>query len=64
MSPRCAECGEPLVSTLERSRKVCAVCYLFHRTRAEQRPPDRPEDCPWYRPPRGPDEGGGEQAGS
>jgi len=53
MSPRCAECGEPLVSTLERLRKVCAVCYLFHRTRAEHRPPDRPEDRPWYRPPRG-----------
>ena len=40
----------PFVSLLERSRRLCAMCYLLNRTRAEQRPPIGDEERPWYRP--------------
>ena len=41
---RCTECGEPLVSILERSRKVCAACHVLGRSRTGQPPADRPDD--------------------
>jgi hypothetical protein len=45
---QCAECGGPLVSLRERTRKFCAVCYLLNRTRADQRSPIGPEDRPGF----------------
>ena len=37
---RCVECGEPLISVLERTRKTCAACASGYRFRASGRPPD------------------------
>jgi hypothetical protein len=46
---QCVTCHGPLVSLLERSRRLCAMCYLLNRSRAEQPPETRPEDRTWYR---------------
>jgi hypothetical protein len=47
---QCTECGGPLVSLLERSRRIRAACYLLHRTRAEQHPSIGRAERPWHRP--------------
>jgi len=36
---RCVECGEPLISVLERTRKTCAACASGYHFRAAGRPP-------------------------
>jgi hypothetical protein len=45
---KCVECGEPLVTILERSRKVCSVCYLHDRPWADRHPPHREGDRSSY----------------
>ncbi len=51
---QCVNCHGPLISLLERSRRLCAMCYLLNRSRAELPTPVRPEDRLWYRPDEAP----------
>jgi hypothetical protein len=46
MPMQCVECGGPLVSVLERSRKVCASCFLHGPPPAGQQLPRGPVDRP------------------
>jgi hypothetical protein len=44
MPMECIRCGEPLVSILERSRKLCASCFLHPGPQAERRPQETPAE--------------------